>query len=77
MTDNTFTGGLAHLADSMKLASQHLVETRKHVADDHGLVGSLHRLEAVMRDAAHQIHDVIAAMPRELRDRLDAIEMSN
>jgi hypothetical protein len=70
----TFTGSLKHLADGLKLASQHVVETRRKHLTDHQTAGSLHRLENVMRDCGQQIADALAAMPKEMRDRLDAIE---
>lgn len=75
MTES-FTVSLKHLADGLKLASQHVVETRRKHITDHRTAGSLHRVENVLRETSAQITGALAAMPTSLRDKLDAFEIS-
>jgi hypothetical protein len=66
LAEQTFLQTIEQFASRLRDAAFHLEEQRKHC--DHAL--------GTMRDCSYQVSAAILAMSKEVRDRLDAFELT-
>jgi hypothetical protein len=74
MTAN-FLNETEKLFGEMTQTANRIADARKHTTD-HQVAAQLHRIETAMRDCGRLIASALASVPPNVRDRLDAIEVS-